>query len=314
VAVTTSDGEHFENEFDMLHQQIFKPAEDKLDYTNKFNTPLTSEEQKTFNQKYGENPRDLYDYDLQGFHKANPDFDREAGQHLTDQFKKPNHPTFSEQSQYSGGEFQGGRWSTLGEDRFGFTPGRTNLEMHGMQNLQDYFKKVEPGNVLNPSEPKQIYFVRHGEPHAIGWAQDSLNESGRADAKRAAESAKDLPVEHVISSDLPRAAETGRIIANKNNLPIEYDPGLRTWNLGKLNGPPNEEKEKEINRLCTTAHDEVPEGGESFNQFSHRILSTMSNIIQRHPDKELMIVSHSSPGKVLNAWTEAGQPGRSENA
>lgn len=176
------------------------------------------------------------------------------------------------------------------------------------ENRNKFLSQQQSGVEEPQNSTKKLYFVRHGEPHVIGWSQESLNDAGRKDAQKAAESAKDLPVTQIVSSDLPRAAETARIIANKNDLPIEYHPGLRTWNLGYLNGPSTEEKEKEINRLCTSAHDEVPKGGESFNQFKDRILSTVSDIMQKHNDKEIMVVSHSSPGKVLNAWTAAGQP------
>ncbi len=34
----------------------------------------------------------------------------------------------------------------------------------------------------------------------------------------------------------------------------------------------------------------------------------MSNIVQRHNDKEILLVSHNSPERILHAWTEAGQP------
>jgi hypothetical protein len=67
-------------------------------------------------QKWKANlPRELQyegDYDLRGFYKQNPDFSASPGQHMTDEFKLPNHPTFSDESRfYSPNTAQmGGHW------------------------------------------------------------------------------------------------------------------------------------------------------------------------------------------------------------
>lgn len=173
--------------------------------------------------------------------------------------------------------------------------------------------------------PKKIYFVRHGDTNlnvesgensneqpVRGWSPVSLNQAGRDQARKAADSVKDKPIDHIVSSDLPRAAETARIISNKTGWPVEYDPGLRTWNLGEYTGKAGKEVHDAVDKLCKENQDERPEGGESFNEFKDRVLSTMSNIVQRHNDKELLIVSHNSPERVLHAWTEAGQPQKQE--
>lgn len=89
---------------------------------------------------------DTYDYDLRGWYQQNGAQDL-TGAHLTDEFKKPNHPTFSDQSQYSGvGGMQGGQWAQQPNGSYSFTPGSTNV--YSVPELQDYFKKVEPGNQL----------------------------------------------------------------------------------------------------------------------------------------------------------------------
>lgn len=170
-------------------------------------------------------------------------------------------------------------------------------------------------------ESKKIYFVRHGETdlnkesgeHSSdqpvrGWSNVPLNQQGIKEAQKAANSVKDLPIEHIVASDLPRAKQTANIIGNRLGITPEFDPGLRTWNLGEHTGKAGKEVHDEVDRLCTTAQDERPKGGESFNEFKNRILGTMSNIVQRHSDKELLIVSHNSPERILHAWTEAGQP------
>lgn len=53
------------------------------------------------------------DYDLRGFFQKNPNFSvNTPGEHMTDEFKLPNHPTFSNESRYYNEKTQhlGGRW------------------------------------------------------------------------------------------------------------------------------------------------------------------------------------------------------------
>lgn len=73
--------------------------------------------------------------------------------HYPDTYKLPNHMTFSEESQYSGKDGnEGGHWSQLGEDRWSFKPGATNYQNHSSDDMQDYFKAVEPGSVVGWQE------------------------------------------------------------------------------------------------------------------------------------------------------------------
>jgi hypothetical protein len=91
---------------------------------------------------------DVYDYDLRGWWAQNQGAALSGGGHLTDQFKKPNHPTFSDQSQYHGvNGMQGGQWQTQPNGSYSFTPGPTNL--YSAPDMQDYFSRVEKGNTLN---------------------------------------------------------------------------------------------------------------------------------------------------------------------
>ena len=67
-----------------------------------FDTPLTPQEETAFQSWKQKNAqRDSgEDYDLRGAFKANLSADPATG-HWPDTYKKPNHPTFSDQSQYA---------------------------------------------------------------------------------------------------------------------------------------------------------------------------------------------------------------------
>lgn len=100
-----------------------------------------------------ENLRSTYDYDLPAAFLSGA---KPEGGHLTDRFKKPNHMTFSNESQYSGRNGQvGGRWVDNPDGSVTFYASPTNLKYHSAKELQDYFQKYETGNKLVlPKEKK----------------------------------------------------------------------------------------------------------------------------------------------------------------
>ena len=76
---------------------------------------------------------------------------------------------------------------------------------------------------------KTVYFVRHGstegnEKRAYQHLHTPLSELGRRQAEFVARRFERIPVDLVITSDMARAAETGRCIADRNRLPIVFDP------------------------------------------------------------------------------------------
>jgi hypothetical protein len=78
-------------------------------------TALPPAQEKAYQAWRAKLPRPLQyegDYDLRGFYQANPTFKATAGQHLTDEFKLPNHPTFSDESRYYNADTAhlGGHW------------------------------------------------------------------------------------------------------------------------------------------------------------------------------------------------------------
>jgi broad specificity phosphatase PhoE len=76
---------------------------------------------------------------------------------------------------------------------------------------------------------KTVYFVRHGstegnEKRAYQHVHTPLSALGRRQAECVARRFERLPVDIVITSDMERAAETARCIAERNRLPIVFDP------------------------------------------------------------------------------------------
>lgn len=123
---------------------------DPRDFTGRYNTALPDDVEKMFgawvideSKRQGRNvANDMYDYDLRGMWNAGAGFGGGNG-HATDQWKKPNHPTFSNQSIYHGVDgFQGGHWQNGSGGGLQYVASPTNT--YSPQELQQYFQRVEP--------------------------------------------------------------------------------------------------------------------------------------------------------------------------
>ena len=93
-------------------------------------------------------PEQSDDYDYDAWRAAGSPADPVTG-HGPDTYKLPNHMTFSNESIYHGKDgAEGGQWSKNPDGSWTFTAGPTNLQHHSAEELQDYFRRVEPGNKL----------------------------------------------------------------------------------------------------------------------------------------------------------------------
>lgn len=94
----------------------------------------------------GQDPRQESDYDWEAAFKDG--YVPEAG-HGTDKYKRPNHPTFSNESMYHGQNGnEGGQWQEVKPGLWNFAPGKTNLNYHRTEDLQKYFDDNEPDATL----------------------------------------------------------------------------------------------------------------------------------------------------------------------
>jgi hypothetical protein len=122
-------------------------------YTKDYDTKLSYSDEEKYRKTFG--PDASVDYDMRGYFKANPKATpNQEGVHYPDTYKKPNHPTFSMDSQYNGVDGNwGGVWGTE-DDKDTFVPSSTNLKNMSKDELQDYFKRVEPNAILKLPTPQ----------------------------------------------------------------------------------------------------------------------------------------------------------------
>ena len=126
------------------------------DLTDKFNTSLSPEQEAEFQKwaKDNHKEKDTYDYDLRGawLDLTSGKMTQADNGHLGDKYKKPNHPTFSDQSIYHNNDSKGGQWIEE-NGKTSFIPSDLNIKNLGVGGLKKYFDQVEKGNEVKiPSQ------------------------------------------------------------------------------------------------------------------------------------------------------------------
>ncbi len=158
-------------------------------------------------------------------------------------------------------------------------------------------------------QPTTLYAVRHGETewNLAGRAQGHLNspltETGRAQAELLAEGLVGKGIEAIVTSDLGRAVDTCRAIAQKLGLDFETDPGLRERHLGVFQGltfPEFSEQHPEAFAIYKDPEQDVAvPGGESRQEHLERCVQAVEQFIARHRGKTVLVVGH---GGVLDCF------------
>lgn len=144
-----------------------------------------------------------------------------------------------------------------------------------------------------------IYLVRHGatdwnhSKRAQGQADIDLNEDGRRQAIAAAQEFSHVPLQGVYTSDLKRAIDTARPIAETHSLEVVTDPDLREIDQGEWEGLHVDEIRRRWPELWGPArHYSTRPGGESPQEVRTRALAAVKRIAETHPDGAALLVSH----------------------
>jgi len=137
---------------------------DPRDFTERYNTQLSPEDEQKFNLWAQANNRvkDSYDYDMRGAYQElmSGQTQQADNGHFTDKFKKPNHPTFSNESQYNGVDgFSGGQWVETPKGT-SFAPGQSQSKLWPADELGQYFKQTEPDITL--MQPDRMDRIANG--------------------------------------------------------------------------------------------------------------------------------------------------------
>lgn len=152
---------------------------------------------------------------------------------------------------------------------------------------------------------QHIYVVRHGQSqanaskHVTGSRNSPLTELGRAQARLAGKSAKDLHIDLIVASPLSRAHETARIIAEEIGYPpadIRLIDGLHERSLGTLEGTSYAENERLNGNYPET---ETFAGIEPLAQLHARVHDIWHDLLRDKTHKNILIVCHMNIGRML---------------
>lgn len=157
----------------------------------------------------------------------------------------------------------------------------------------------------------RIIAVRHGE---TAWNVDTriqghldipLNATGREQASRLARALLGhAPIDAICSSDLSRALQTARIVADATGAPLSVNAGLRERCFGDLQGHTFAEfsaaAPQQAERWRRRDPDWVPPGGgESLLSFRERVTQTVQVLAAQSAGKTLALFTHGGVLDVL---------------
>jgi len=156
----------------------------------------------------------------------------------------------------------------------------------------------------------QIIFLRHGqatnntERILAGRTEGiPLTDTGIEQAQHTAELLKHMNISAIYSSPIQRAKHTAEIVAEHNSLNVTIDDRLIELDMGKFTGMPYDEIfnshgnvfMKFYNGELEIAHN----GVETFAEVKKRILGIVDHIIEKHPDENIVLVTHMDPIKAM---------------
>ena len=153
-----------------------------------------------------------------------------------------------------------------------------------------------------------VHLVRHGEvdnPNQTVYADlpgFNLSERGRRQAAWAGTYLSSRPIEAVYTSPLDRAMETASVIAAHHNLETETVPGLTEWALMNrwrgLRWPELDTYRPGELAVYLARPLEMDFAAESVEALATRVSGAVSTLSGRHPEREIVVVSHQDPIQV----------------
>ena len=120
-------------------------------------------------------------------------------------------------------------------------------------------------------------------------------------------------IKMLITSDLPRAEETAKIVSKESGIPImNTTPDLRTWDPGIYENSSLKGSDKILRYYVLQHPDERPKGSsESRNEFARRVTRKMNQLMDISIDRDVIIgvLTHHWPVELIKEWCAKGRPG-----
>ena len=160
-----------------------------------------------------------------------------------------------------------------------------------------------------------ILLARHGETdwnlnrRVQGHSDTPLNDTGRAQAQALGEELAGERIDAVYSSDLVRAHETARAVAEPRGLGVTAIRDLRERHFGTWEGMTDDEIFARFDPTPDTSWGD----GETREEMAERVLDALRRIAATHPGSRVLVVSHGGPLRAVLSHCGVDGVGRIDN-
>ena len=166
--------------------------------------------------------------------------------------------------------------------------------------------------MASSQRPTLVLLVRHGQTPTTGIELYGrkpgvhLSDKGLDQAKNVAQRISAMGrqrFEAIYCSPLERTKQTAQAISSELKLKVKQDRGLIELNVGDWTG----RKLTQLRKLKSwSSVQKYPSGfrfpnGESFTEMQTRMAGTVNRLVERHPGKAIVAVSHADPIRALVA-------------
>jgi len=154
-----------------------------------------------------------------------------------------------------------------------------------------------------------IYLVRHGQ---TAWNKEEifrgrtdvpLDETGLKQAELAGQYFKSMEIHAIYSSPLSRAWQTAQKIAQIQNLKVDPLEGILDMSFGDWEGHAHQEIRNMDNETyrqwVESPHLVKLPGGESLDDVRGRAMAALEEVLRKHSEKTIVLVSHRVVCKVM---------------
>jgi ribonuclease H / adenosylcobalamin/alpha-ribazole phosphatase len=163
--------------------------------------------------------------------------------------------------------------------------------------------------------PTTLVLVRHGvtahtaaKKFSGGLASSNpgLSDEGRDQIRATADWLAPIAegVDAVVASPVRRTLESAEIIAETLSKTVDVEPGFAEMEFGRWDGltmAEVAERDQPGLEAWFGALETAPHGGESFRQVEERVHSGLDRLLEGHPGRTVVVVSHVNPIKMLVA-------------
>jgi broad specificity phosphatase PhoE len=146
-------------------------------------------------------------------------------------------------------------------------------------------------------EGRRLILVRHSLPEfvtGVPASQWHLSAEGRRRCRRLAERLAAQELAAIVTSDEPKAVETGQIVAETLGLRLEVAAGVHEHQRGIVTDMGSQEQFRAQVARFFDLPDELIMGYETADQAHARFHAAVDRVLEQHPTGNLAIVSHGT--------------------